>query len=56
MVDGKGEGGKNEGANLKLQLFLGGAAGVLGVLAAHGPGADGEAIALGLDGIDLFVC
>ena len=36
-------------------LLLRSATGVLGVLAAHGPGAFGEAKALGLDGIEQGV-
>ena len=55
MVAGKGEGGKEEGGDLRFQLFLGCSAGVLGVLAAHGPRTFGEAFGIGLDGVKLFI-
>ena len=55
MVAGKGEGGKEEGGDLKLQLFLGCSAGVLGVLAAHGPRAFGGAFGVGFNGVNLFI-
>ena len=55
MVAGKGEGGKEEGGDLKLQLFLGCSAGVLGVLAAHGPRTISGAFTVSLDGVNIFI-
>ena len=55
MVAGKGEGGKEEGGDLRLQLFLHHPAGVLCILSEHWPRAFGGAFAVGLDGVDLFI-
>ena len=55
MVAGKGGGGKEEGGDLRFQLFLGCPPRMPRILSEHWPGAFGEAFAVGLDGADLFV-